>query len=93
LTRAAFGLHVTGRIDAIEEIRHRQGQSKGGSAYEFWQQSCFVTVGGEIYEVNYRADKDPGNKPLVPFELDDKARIRVSSPRVYNGKVSFDAVV
>ncbi|MBB5349872.1 hypothetical protein HNR46_000093 [Haloferula luteola] len=91
LTRADYGLAITGRVDAIEPLRHRQGVGKGsGQPYSFWQQSASIAIGGEMFEVNFRADTDPGGD-LVPFELDEVVRIRVGAPRVYNGKTSFDA--
>lgn len=91
LTRAQFGLHVTGRVDSVGELTHRQGTAKNGSAYSFWQQNMTLALGGSMVEVAYRADADPGG-PLVPFELDDAVRVKVEKPRIFNGVVAFDAV-
>ncbi|MEM1085437.1 MAG: hypothetical protein AAGI48_15100 [Verrucomicrobiota bacterium] len=92
MTRSAFGLHVTGRIDAIGELRHRSGKASSGADYSFWQQAVSVAVGGAMFEVNYRSNDEPSG-PLVPFELDQPVRLKVEKPRVYNGTVSFDAAI
>ena len=42
-----------------------------------------------MVEVVARADQDPRG-PLLNFELDDVATVKVENPRVFNGKVSFD---
>jgi hypothetical protein len=89
LTRANFGLHVTGRIDSISELQHREGKTQKGSDYSFYQQSVTVTLGGSLVEVVFRTDTDP-KAPLVTYQLDDIVRLRVENPRIFNGKVSFD---
>lgn len=89
LTRAEFGLHLKGRIDAVSIVKHSEGTTLSGKKYSFYQQIATVTVGKSQYEVVYRADSDPKGE-LCPFELDDKVSLRVENPRVFNGKVSFD---
>ena len=77
-------------MDLITEVIHRKGVAKNGNSYEFWQQSVSVTTGGQIFEVSWRSDTDPGEN-MVPHQLDDIVRIKVGSPRMYNGQLSFDA--
>ena len=90
LTRANYGLHLTGRIDAVTPVQHRQGTAKNGNPYSFFQQTICISVGGEMFEVGYRADEDPKG-PLANVELDEVVRIKVKNPRLYGGKISFDA--
>jgi len=89
LNRSHFGLHVTGRIDSITEVTHRQGTTTKGGNYSFYQQTASVTVGGQLYEIVARSDSEPkGN--LIDYQLDQIVRFKVESPRIFNGKVSFD---
>lgn len=90
LTRADYGLHLTGMVDACSEVTHRQGTTEKGKSWSFYQQVIGLAVGGELYEITYRTESDPG-VTLCPYELDDKVRIKVENPRSYNGKVTFDA--
>ena len=89
LTRAHYGIHVTGRIDAISELNHRQGQTQKGSAYSFWQQSVILAMGGTSVEVVFRSDSEPKGD-LIAYELDQVVKLKVENPRIFNGKTSFD---
>lgn len=89
LSRADYGLHVTGRIDSIGDVDHKSGTSAKGTAYSFYQQVITLTLGGSMVEVGYRSDTNP-TRPLCSHKLDDIVRLKVSNPRIYNGKVSFD---
>ena len=89
LTRADFGCHVTGRVDSVSELQHRQGTSNGGKSYSFFQQTATLALGGQMVEVVHRADSDP-HGPLCSYELDEIVRVKVENPRVFNGRVSFD---
>lgn len=83
---------MTGRVDSVSAVEHRQGTTQKGSAYSFYQQTATLALGGQMVEVVYRADNQPEGA-LCPFELDDKARIKVGTPRIFNGRVSFDAQI
>jgi len=89
LTRADFGVHVTGRVDSLSEVQHRSGKTQKGSDYSFYQQTLTLAMGGQMVEVVFRADSDPAG-PLAAFDLDEAVRIKVENPRVFNGRVSFD---
>jgi len=89
LSRANFGLHLTGRIDAISDVKHSQGTTAKGSSYSFYQQTASVSIGGTMFEVVARADSPPSGN-LIHFELDQVVRLKVQNPRIFNGKVSFD---
>lgn len=74
----------------MSELAHRSGVSQAsGKAWEFYQQTVSLSIGGAMIDVNFRADTDPG-KPLCSFELDSIVRLKVENPRIYAGKVSFD---
>jgi len=90
LSRADFGMHLTGRVDAVGPVAHKAGTSKGGASYSFYQQVIAMSIGGQMYEVGYRSDKQPSGD-LCPHHLDDVVKIKVENPRQFNGKISFDA--
>jgi len=90
LTRSHFGIHVTGRVDSISEVSHRSGKTQKGSDYSFYQQTITLAMGGQMVEIVSRADSDPRG-PLFTYELDEAVRIKVENPRVFNGRVSYDA--
>lgn len=91
MTRKDYGIHVTGRVDSVTELQHRSGTSAKGSAYSFYQQVATLALGGEMVEVVFRADANPGG-PLCHYELDDVIRVKVHNPRIFGGRVSFDAM-
>lgn len=86
-------MHITGRVDAISEVNHKTGNGKNGNPYSFYQQTVAVSVGGEMFEIAFRSDNAPVGSALALYELDEAVRIKVTNPRLYNGKVSFDAVM
>jgi len=90
LTRADYGIHVTGRVDSVSEVEHRQGTTKSDKAYSFFQQTVTLALGGQMVEVVYRSDSQPAGA-LCAFALDDVVRLKVGNPRVFNGRVSYDA--
>lgn len=89
MTRSHFGMHVTGRIDSISEVQHKEGTTQKGGKYSFYQQTASVTMGGSIVEVCTTSDQDP-KSPLINHQLDEIVRFKVQNPRIFNGKVSFD---
>jgi hypothetical protein len=91
LTRADFGVVVCGRVDSVGDLTNRTGKTKQDKDYSFWQQTASLTVGGEIIEVVYRSDSEPVGI-LCPLVLDEIVRVKVTKPRVFNGKTSFDIV-
>lgn len=80
-------------MDSKTAVQHREGKTDKGKDWSFYQQTITVSVGGDMYEVNFRADNEPvpAGSDLCLYDLDEVVRIRVGSPRVYAGKVSFDA--
>ena len=91
LTRKDYGMHVTGMIDSITPVTHRQGTTAAGKPWQFYQQTITLALGGDQVEVAFRSDTPPTG-PLFVCELEDRVKIKVEKPRVFNGKVSFDAV-
>ena len=83
------GIFITGMVDSVTEVQHRSGKTQKGGDYSFWQQTATFAIRGAMVEVVARADQDPRG-PLLNFELDDVATVKVENPRVFNGKVSFD---
>ncbi len=89
LTRANYGTTVCGRVEHLTGVIHREGQSEKGKKYSFYQQTVTLTMGQSQVEVNATADSDPG-AALFGFDLDEVVRLKVVTPRIYNGKVSYD---
>lgn len=85
-------MHVTGRVDSVSAVENRKGTTQKGAAYSFWQQTVTLALGGQMVEVVYRSDDQPPGA-LFSFELDDAVRIKVGAPRVFNGRVSYDAIL
>lgn len=83
-------MHVTGRVDALTDVTHREGTTAGGKHWSFYQQLATLALGGEQVEVAFRSDTPPAG-PLFVAELDSIVKIKVEKPRIFNGKASFDA--
>lgn len=85
-------MHVTGRVDSVSESENRKGKTQAGKDYSFWQQTMTLALGGHMVEVVYRADSEPSG-PLCPHGEDEVCRVKVGTPRIFNGRVSYDAVL
>jgi len=93
LTRADFGCHCTGRIDFIGPVTHRSGKgATSGKDFSFWEQKIVLAMGGPQVEVAYISETAPAGD-IIPreFELDQIVKIAAEKPRVFNGRVSFQA--
>lgn len=83
-------MHITGRVDSVSELTNKSGTSQKGSVYSFWQQIATIALGGQMVEIIFRADKEPSGL-LCDLQLDQVVRVKVENPRIFNGRVSFDA--
>ena len=83
---------MTGRVDSVGDVENRAGTTEKGKGYSFWQQKASLALGGLMVEVVYQSDDEP-KSPLCVLELDQIVKIKVEKPRVFNGRVSFDAVI